>query len=153
MKMTPRRKRSDSAAAAVAAMQAAALGPIEPPAHVALRDGDRVFWDIIMLARARDTWTGPDLVAAGNLARCLADVERLQAQVNVEGDILGDKVNPKHRLIETLSRRAMTLAGVLHVDTIATQGRKKNAATALALEEQARSEPTDDLIPHLFCVA
>ena len=150
MKMTPRRKRSDSAAAAVAAMQAAALGPIEPPAHVAMSDGDRVFWDCIMLARDRDTWTGPDLVAAGNLARCFADIERLQQQVTAEGDVIGDKVNPKHRLIETLSRRAMTLAGVLHVDTLSTQGRKKDASNALALEQQARAEQDgDDLIPHL----
>ena len=53
MKVTPRRQRSDSAAAAIAATQAAALGPLEPPAHVTLRPGDRPFWNAIMLARAR----------------------------------------------------------------------------------------------------
>lgn len=153
MKMTPRRQRSDSAAAAVAAAQAAALGPIEPPAHVALRDGDRAFWDAVMLARARDTWTGPDLVAAGNLARCLADVERLQQRVSTEGEVIDGKLNPLCRLIETLSRRAMLLAAALHVDTISTQGRKKNAATVLALEVQARGQEADDLIPQLFKVA
>ena len=75
MKVTPRRQRSDSAAAAIAATQAAAMGPLKPPKHVALRAGDRPFWDAIMLARARDTWTGPDLTMAGNLARTQADIE------------------------------------------------------------------------------
>ena len=152
MKVTPRRKRSDSAAAAVAAMQAVALGPIDPPEHVALRDGDRPFWDAIVTARARDTWTGPDLVAAANLARCLADVERLQGEVNTEGDVIGDKLNPKHRLIETLSRRAVTLADALHVHALATQGRARDASNALALERAARQDDDDDLIPTLRAV-
>ena len=122
MKVTPKRNRSDSAAAAVRAAQAAALGPLEPPAHVALRPGDRPFWEAIMQARARDTWTGPDLVAAATLARCLADVERLQSEVNTEGDVIGEKLNPKHRLIETLSRRAVTLALASRVPVAALMG-------------------------------
>ena len=73
MKVTPRRKRSDSAAAAVAAAQAVALGPIPPPAHVALRDGDRPFWDAIVTARPRDTWTDIDLTTAANLATTAAN--------------------------------------------------------------------------------
>eukprot|EP01035_Chromulina_nebulosa_P031537 gene31537-biopygen20260 len=79
MKVTPRRKRSDSAAAAIAATQAAALGPLEPPAHVTLRPGDRPFWNAIMLARARDTWTEVDLTTAATLARTQADIEDLHA--------------------------------------------------------------------------
>lgn len=153
MKAAPRRKRSDSAAAAVAAMQAVALGPLDPPEHVALRDGDRPFWDAIVTARARDTWTDPDLVQAANLARCLADVERLQGEVNTEGDVIGDKLNPKHRLIETLSRRAVTLAAALHVNALATQGRARDAGNALALERAARQDDDDDLIPTLRVVA
>ena len=43
MKLTPKRVRSDSAAAAVAAVQAVALGPLPPPKHVKLRRGDRPF--------------------------------------------------------------------------------------------------------------
>ena len=153
MKTTPRRKRSDSAAAAIAATQAAALGPLDPPAHVALRPGDRPFWEAIMQARARDTWTGPDLVAAANLARCLADVERLQSEVNTEGDVIGEKLNPKHRLIETLSRRAVTLAAALHVNALATQGRARDAGNALELERKARQDDADDdLIPRIHLV-
>ena len=146
MKVTPRRKRSDSAAAAVAAMQAATLGPIAPPKHVALRPGDRPFWDAIVTARARDTWTDTDLTTAANLARTQADIETLQIRLDAEGYVIGGKANPVATLIETLSRRAVALSRVLHVHAQATVGRSEDAAKALANERQAATEH-DDLIP------
>ena len=69
MKLTPKRKRSDSAAAAIAATQAAALPPLSPPAHVLVPDGARPFWDAIVQARPRDTWNPVDMASAANLAR------------------------------------------------------------------------------------
>lgn len=151
--------RSDSAAAAVAAAQSASLGPLEPPAHVTLRPGDRPFWDAIMLARARDTWTAPDLATAASLARSQADVEVLQAAVDLEGFTIPSGngvpiVNPKHKLLETITRRAVSLARVLHVHAEATVGRSRDAGNALKNERQAslELEDEDDLIPHLRVV-
>jgi len=154
MKINPRRKRSDSAAAAVAAAQAVALGPLDPPAHVTLRPGDRPFWDAIVTARARDTWTGPDLVTAANMARSQADIERLQSEVDAEGYVVDDKISAKAKLVETLSRRVVVLAAALHVHALSTQGRARDAGNALALERRARTEQDDDdLIPRLRAVA
>lgn len=151
MKMTPRRKRSDSASAAVQAHQNAAMGPLAPPSHIHLRDQDRPFWDAIMGARARDTWTDVDLSHAANLARCQADVMRLQQEIDVEGDMLEGELNPKHKLIETLSRRSVALSRMLHVHAQATVGRSEDAAKALELERQAATDD-DDLIPNLRMV-
>ena len=67
-----KRNRSDSAESALKAMVNASKDTIPVPAHVNLREGDRVFWDGIVRARARDEWTETDLVVAGQLARCLA---------------------------------------------------------------------------------
>lgn len=153
MKATPRRNRSDSAAAAVKAHQNAALGPLQPPAHILLRDCDRPFWDAIVTARARDTWTDVDLIHAANLSRCQADVVRLQREVDEEGDMLeGLILNPKHKLIETLSRRAVALSRMLHVHAQATVGRSEDAAKALQKERDAKDDP-DDLIPTLRVVS
>ena len=158
MKTTPRRKRSDSAAAAIAATQAAALGPLQPPAHVALRPGDRPFWEAIMLARARDTWTDTDLTTAANLARSQADIERLQSEVDIEGFTIPSGngtpiVNPKHKLLETITRRAVALSRVLHVHAEATVGKSEDAAKALELERKARQDDADDdLIPRIRLV-
>lgn len=151
MKLAPRRRRSDSAAAAVVAAQAAALGYLDPPAHVALREGDRPFWNAVVKARARDTWNDTDLTTAANLARTQADIENLQAKLDAEGYVVDDKINPKAKLVEILSRRAVALSRVLHVHAEATQGRSRDAGNALANERQAEADH-DDLIPTLRAV-
>jgi len=159
MKVNDKRNRSDSATAAVSASQAAALGPREPPAHVTLREGDKPFWQAIMQARARETWTDADLEMAATLARTKADIEKLQAEVDVEGfTIVSAKgavtVNPKHKLLETMTRRAVAMSRMLHVHAEATVGRSRDAGNALANERQAALplEDDDDLIPRLRLV-
>lgn len=152
MKITPKRNRSDSAAAAVRAAQAVALGPLDPPAHVALRDGDRPFWDAIVTSRARDTWTAIDLCTAGNLARTQADIEFLQAELDTAGYVLADgKISPLAVLVDTLTRRSVNLSRALHVHAVATVGRSGNASKALANEKNAPA-PGSDLIPTLRAV-
>lgn len=152
MKVTPKRKRSDSAAAAIAAAKSAAMGPLEPPAHITLRQIDKPFWNAIMQARARDTWTDVDLATAANLARTQADIERLHADLAAAGYLLGDKPHPLAAIVETLSRRAVALKRVLHVHAEATVGKSEDAAKVLELERQAREQDDDDLIPTLRVV-
>lgn len=151
MKITPKRNRSDSTAAAVRAAQAAALGPLNPPKHVALRKGDRPFWDAIVTSRARDTWTAIDLCTAGNLARTQADIEFLQAALDENGYVLDGKVSPLAVLVDTLTRRSVSLSRALHVHAVATVGRSADASKALANEKAAAAED-DDLIPTLRSV-
>ena len=154
MKMTPRRRRSDSASAAVAAVQSAALGAIDPPAHVRLRAGDRPFWDAIVLSRPRDTWNDADLAHAGNLARCQSDIERLQSMIDNEGFLLDGKPHPAVEMIEKATRRAMALGRAIAVNTVATVGRRADIANGAELERQARGVTADDdLIPGLRVVA
>ncbi len=155
---TTRRPRSDSAKAAIEATQAAAMPPLQPPAHVVLRDCDRPYWEAIMLARARGSWNFVDMAQAANMARAQADVARLQIEVDSEGDTVlaangCPMLNPKVRLIETLSKRVVTLAAAIHVHTLATTGRPEDSAKGNQLERQAREQDMDDLIPRLFrCV-
>jgi hypothetical protein len=148
----PRNRRSDSAAAAVQAAQNAALGPREPLPHAPVPDAAKPFWLAIMRNRPRDRWNDLDLTMAANLARTLADIERLQAELDTEGYVLGGKVNPRHRLIETLTKRVSALSRLLHVHVEATVGRVQNAGNALALDRAARAEQDDDLIPTLRVV-
>lgn len=158
MKVTPRRKRSDSAAAAVAASQAAALGPLPPPECVRLRKGDTPYWNAIVLARARDTWTEPDLILAGQMARAQADIERLNGDIERIGPIITAAngqpiISAEVKLQELLTRRVMALARMLHVHAEATIGKSEDGAKALATERAARLQDDDDLIPRLRQVA
>lgn len=152
-----KRQRSDSTTAGVKAAQNAAAGMIEPPAHVLLRDGDLPFWESIVCARARDSWNTADLENAANLARCKHDIERLQIEITIEGDVIvNDRgtqiVNPKHALLETLSRRCLALSRMLHVHAEATVGESRDQAKPLAAEKKAKSIEADSLIPMLHSV-
>jgi hypothetical protein len=119
-----RRQAADSVDGALSAFAAASAGPLEPPDTVRLRDGDRPIWDAVVCARARDEWSKVDLMHAANLARCLADIERISGEINAQGDTLENArgtcvANPKHMLLEILSRRAVALTRLLHLHAAA----------------------------------
>lgn len=145
--MKPRQPRSDSLAAAVVAAQNAAQAPIEPPEYVTLPDAAKPFWRALMLNRPRDRWNDADLAIAAHLARAQADAERLQREIADEGDVLGDKLNPKHRLLEQIVKRIERLVRLLHVHAEATVGRPADSVKPLQNELQARAVERDDLIP------
>ena len=156
MKAT-RRPRSDSAHAAIEATQAAAMPPLEPPAHVTLRPCDRPYWAEIMQARSRASWNGVDMAQAAVMARAQADIARLQIEVDSEGDTVTAAngcpvLNPKVRLVEMLARRVLSTAAAIHVHTLASTGRPEDAAKGNQLERQARERDDDDLIPTLRVV-
>lgn len=157
-----RRRRSDSAEGRAATLAAALAGDIPPPAHVKLLKRDLPFWRAITRARAREVWTEVDLVHAANLARCQADIERLQREIRRMGDVLKNDrgtpvANPRHVLLETLSRRAIALSRML---TITPRSASPNAWRDDAAKKRAEDEARqalevggpgqaddDDLIP------
>ena len=154
-----RRIRSDSTAAAVQTTRAVVAGIPQPPAHIHLRDRDLPFYESIAKARPLVTWNDSDLEVAANLARAKADVERIQQEIDAEGDVIENArgtpvMNPKHTVLEMLSRRVLACSRMLHVHAEATNGKAREqtpkAKAQKAVEEavvQARGD--DDLIPGL----
>lgn len=128
------------------------VSDVPVPSHVRLRDRDVPFWQAIVRARARDSWTDIDLNHAANLARCQADIERIQEEIDDEGDTLvNDRgtvvMNPKHSLLETLSRRSIALCRTLQVHAIATVGESKQSRgknTSQREAQQAKAQIEDD---------
>lgn len=140
--MATKRNRSDSAASAVKAMVNAAKDAIKVPVHVHLRDGDQVFWDGVVRARARDEWTETDLVVAAQLARCLHDIEKEQSLMDGEGTvIMNDKgtlvVNPRVSVLEQFARREMALMRTLRMGG-RIAGAARDEAPARKIERQSR---------------
>lgn len=149
-----KRQRTDTAKGALNTMRGA-LTKIEPPKHCHMPELAMPFWEEIVSTRANDSWTKPDLSNAANLARTKADIERISKQVEEEGDIVINArgtqiVNPKHTLLETLSRRVVQLSRMLHVHAEATQGKSRDQvkqSKAQADAQNAMQQLEDDLIP------
>ena len=145
-----RKKRTDSVAAAEAAIKDAS-GLIDPPAHIALRDCDRPFWVSVIAAKPADQWSANDLEDAASLARCKADIERLQREIDVEGDLIGDRLNPKHALLETLTRRSLALSRTLQIHSRARHGESRDQRPAQQAAKEGRAAlrliDNSDLIP------
>jgi hypothetical protein len=152
--MTNKRIRTDSYMTEVDMAQAK---PPEPPDNIDLPDDARPTWNAIVRAREYNAWTSVDLQHAANLACCLADIERLRREIRVEGDTLTNErgtvvMNPKHSLLEVLSRRSVALSRMLHVHAEATEGpARKQADRSKKQREMAdvvsSGEDDDGLIP------
>ena len=147
MTTKPKRIRANSTEAHIQALQSAAAGVLPVPEGVSLRECDSPFWLAITQARPRSTWTDVDLRHAATLARTMADIETMQGKLDTEGYTFGDAINPAFKVMETLSRRAMSLSRMLHVHCLAVIGRSGDAAGLAALERDAREQELDDLIP------
>ena len=137
-----KRNRSDSAAEQVRHLSAP---DVKLPPHVYLREQDWPFWKSIIEARAADSWNAVDLENAANLARCKSDIDRLQKEIDREGDTITNQrgtevVNPKHALLETLSRRAVALSRMLHVHAEATQGRARDTGQRTKAERETKDK-------------
>ena len=146
------RKRADSAHEQTKIMTAALRG-IKPPAHLELREGDLPFWEAII--NARSEWTDVDLAHAANLARCQADIEQNQKELDIEGSILKNErgtpvMNPRFTILEQLSRRSVAISSRIQVHAAATigeskLGKGKNTAKRNSLHAMQEVED-DDLI-------
>lgn len=154
-----RRQRTDTVKGAVAAM-AGAVTEIAVPEHVSVPEDAMKFWRSITKARAADRWNDSDLEVAAELARTKANIERLNAELEAEGDVIVNGrgtpiVNPKHNLLETLTRRMVALSRVLQVHAEATQGKSRDqvkANQAQAEAEKAVQNVDSELIPGLYAV-
>jgi len=131
----------------------------EPPPHITIRPGDLPFWQMVVRARDYASWTEIDLGIAANLTRCLADIETVQKEITNDGNTVvngrgTDVVNPKHALLETLTRRSVALCRMLHVHAEATVGesrhqKKRSQKQRETAADQLSDSGDDCLIPGL----
>lgn len=115
-----KRSRADSTSSVIKAMSDAAMGELNPPEHITLTESAIPFWKGIVRARARDEWLDVDLVVAGQLAQCQADISHQDVLLRAEGSIVTNErgtqiMNPRATLMENLARREMALMRTLRM--------------------------------------
>nr|AKH46242.1 TerS protein [uncultured marine virus] len=148
-----KKQRIDSVNGAIKTMEGA-LTEIQPPEWVTVPESAMGFWRSITQARSADRWNNADLEAAAELARTKAKIEQLNKEIEAEGDIVVNErgtpiVNPRHSLLETLSRRMVALSRALQVHAEATQGKSREQVKGNKAQEKARNavkQDDDDLI-------
>jgi hypothetical protein len=151
-----KRTRADSAASAVKAMVDAAKPDIQPPACVSLTASAEPFWAGVVRARARDEWSDVDLVVAGQLAQCQADMAEEDEALRIEGRVIKNDrgtpvMNPRTTVMEQLARREMALMRTLRMggriagDARDEMGKRKTETAARRARKEVEEEE-DDLI-------
>ena len=144
--MTKSRKpRSDSTTAQVLAFQRKTP---DIPAHIHLRECDLPYWKNALACR--DDWQAHELETLGQFARAMADHDRLNREIDIEGAIVAGKPNPKFALSEILIRRAMSLSRHLQIHGRATRGEARDVAKKQPAPSTATFGDVSDLInrPH-----
>ena len=144
----PRKQPVNSVAAALKAAVNAAKPLPEPPKNVRMRPEDRPFWESIMASRAHDEWLPADLVIAAQLARCQADIERESSILDTEGPVVENQrgtpiANPRHSVLETLSRRQLAMMKTLAMHAAVKRVDTKPIAAERLAEAKARNVATE----------
>ena len=145
-----RRQRIDSAAGAVATVAAAARD-LSPPAHIKFRTADWSFWDAVIAERAKSEWSEADLVVAANLARAMADAERVaEMTTGRNGTVKITTLIASIAASDKLARRIVTLRRALGIDNRSKNGEQrdvdKRRAHAIGIEAAVADFDDDDLI-------
>lgn len=126
----------------IRAMTAAATPLPDIPPHIAVRDRDRQFLNVILRSRLREEWTGPDIAVAVQLARVQADIEIQSRQVDAEGMVITDrmgeeKINPRQKIVDQLERRQLALMRSLKLVGTAVGPDKRDLSKQRKLQRQA----------------
>ncbi len=137
-----RKTQSHTATAKVAAMKAATV-ELVPPQHLVLKEAARPFLQSILAGKAPIEWSTSDIEQAFILARCRSDIFRLQVEIEAEGDIVIDKINPKHVLVETLIRRDIALTRQLQIHARAIVGERRDQEPRRGLAKNTRAALDD----------
>lgn len=142
---TPRKPRSDSAAAAIEAAKNAAMGDLLPPDHVQISEAAMPDYRAIVRARARNEWSEYDLIVAAQLAECIAKQREQDELILAEGDVIENAkgtmvANPRVSMLERLAGRQMAYTRLLQMGgrVPGTAGDKRNKQNARQLERGAR---------------
>lgn len=135
----PRKPRSDSTTAAVLAYQRK-TPPV--PEHITLRPCDLPYWRAGL--SARDDWAEHELCLLAQMARAMADHERLANEADAEGAVIDGKINPKFTVADMALKMAMALARSLQINARATRGEARDTARRKPIP---KFDDLDDLIP------
>jgi hypothetical protein len=149
---TGKRSQITSVSGAIRAANSAKI-VLKPPRHVKLERTDKPFFHSILAEFARSEWSDHQLELAAILARAMADLEREQRELRIEGSVIETPagkmtVNPRQNVVSNLSSTILSMRRSLSLQAHATKGDARDIAKRrnLTKEIEADTLVTDDLL-------
>ena len=145
----PKRQRIDSAAEAVRVASGAGRS-IDPPSNVPLDASDLPFFASVIAEFARSDWTAHQLELAAMLARTMADLEREQRDLRVEGSVMASErgtpvVNPRKAVVQMHASSILSFRRSLSLHARAQGGEARDVAKRRNQAKAIESDnPLDD---------
>mgnify|MGYP006364482395 CR=1 FL=1 len=145
-----RRTRIDTVAGAVAASQAGQV-QIKPPSNVPLAKEDLPFFASVLDEFARSEWTAHQLELAAMLARTMADLEKDQRLMRLEGPILATDrgtpvVNPRKTVIQMNASIILSYRRSLQLHARAQGGEARDTGKRRDIAKGYEGDLGDDLL-------
>lgn len=145
-----RKPRIDSRAEAVRIMSKANQ-EIVPPLNVPLDDRDMPFFSSVIAEFARADWSAHQLELAAMLARTMADLEREQRELRVEGSVAYSEkgtpvVNPRKILVQMHAGTILSFRKSLALNARAQTKDQERIATRHVVAKSIETTLDDDLI-------
>lgn len=142
--MAEKRNRSDSATAAIQAMQNATEDTIQPPAHAGLEKKAEPFWHDNIRSKALDSWTPADLLAAVELANNQLYITILRRDLRKEERVRGEarnvvEIKELRKQIVELQRTILAQRRDLQIHSHATNGESRDQRNRNKNDRNARS--------------
>lgn len=117
---------------------------LDPPTMIHLPDGALPIWRAVIASRPGGGWSEFDQLLAAYLARCLADIARLNRALEIEPEVTQARtrssiIDPRARIVDILVRRSAALTRSLGLHGRAfgaredRQHRRQTEAAARAL--------------------
>ncbi len=115
---------------------------IPPPAFVRLTPAALSHFRALIASRPDGPWPDLDLVLAAFLARTFAEIERVAAELAGQSGVIENRcgsprLDPRTRIADMMSRRAMTFTRLLNLHAT-TRGRRVDKINARQAEAEAR---------------
>lgn len=139
-----KRRRSDSTAAAIKAMDNAVKNTIEPPTHAGLLTKAHPFWDSNIKSKALDSWTDSDLIECADLSNNQLRILELRKELAIEIEKVGEERNPSEikridKQITDLGRLVAAQKRNLQIHSHATNGESRDQQNRNKNEQNARA--------------
>lgn len=147
--MSKRKARIDSTSEAVRVM-AKAVSEIVPPSNVPLDAGDLPFFASVIAEFARSEWSAHQLELAAMLARTMADLNREQVALRIEGSVMSTEkgtpvVNPRKTVVQMHASSILSFRRSLSLHARARDGEGRDVAKRRATAKGIEADnPLDD---------